>query len=350
MGGEGGACVGQVITVRGPVPKECLGITLPHEHLQIDLSGLFEAPRSASRQHLIDARVTADLYPVLLEDPYQCRDNMVLDERDVAARELSRFRDAGGRTLVDLSTRPIGPHPEALWDLSAQTGAHIVAGTGYYVASLHPPYVVRSPFEALRDEMEHDLTVGFGNTGIRAGIVGELGTSSPIHPTEERVLRAAAAVQRATGVGINVHLSIFSAEGLHVLDRLETYGADLSRVALSHLDEHLDPEYHRQIAERGAFLSFDTFGSECRFRESGEAEPQDSERIRSLLRLLDAGYVDQMLLAQDVCTKMQWHHYGGRGYDHVILTIVPSLRQAGVSERDVETMLVDNPARLLGGT
>ena len=168
-------------------------------------------------------------------------------------------------------------------------------------------------------------------------------------PAEEKVLRAAAAVQRATGVGINVHLAIFSTEGLRVLDLLERFGADLSRVCLSHLDERPDPRYHLAVARRGAFLSFDTFGSECAFSESGQREPTDAERLEALWRLLDAGYLDQVVLAQDVCTKMQWHHYGGAGYDHVLRNIVPHLSRHGLADREIDTMLVHNPARLLAG-
>ncbi|MCL5967587.1 MAG: phosphotriesterase-related protein [Firmicutes bacterium] len=338
-----------VMTVLGPVDRDALGVTLPHEHVQIDLSALFEPPENPARAYLVESRVSRDLYPVLVEDPYQCQDNMLLDEPDVAARELLRYRDAGGRTLVDLSTRTIGPYPTVLRDLARRTGLNIVAGTGYYVERLHPTYVADVPYEALRDEMRHDLEEGFFDTGVRAGILGELGTSSPVRPDEVKVLRAAAAVQRVTGVGINVHLAIFAAEGLRVLDLLETFGADLSRVALSHLDEHLDPAYHRAIAKRGAFLSFDTFGSECEFRESGEAEPKDGDRLVALERLLDAGHVQQVLLAQDVCTKMQWRHYGGKGYDHVLSAIVPQLLARGVPRGDIETMLVHNPTRLLAG-
>src|SRR5579875_1464171 len=220
---EGGerAAMKTVTTVLGPVDRGELGVTLPHEHLQIDLSGLFEPPTNPDRAYLVDRRVTADLFPVLQQDPYQCRDNLRLDQPDVAASEIRRFLNAGGRTIVDLSSRPLGPHPTALRELATRTGAHIVAGTGYYVARLHPPDVTAMPYEALRDEMWHDLVEGFADTGVRAGILGELGTSSPVAPAEEKVLRAAAAVQRATGVGINVHLAIFSTEGLRVLDLLE---------------------------------------------------------------------------------------------------------------------------------
>jgi phosphotriesterase-related protein len=120
-------------------------------------------------------------------------------------------------------------------------------------------------------------------------------------------------------------------------------------VALSHLDENLDPAYHLAIARRGAYLEFDTFGSECAFAEDDLREPCDEERIAALLRLLDAGYERQMLLSQDVCTKMHWTRMGGRGYAHLLRIVVPALRARGVPESSLTTMLVANPARLLSG-
>ena len=184
-------------------------------------------------------------------------------------------------------------------------------------------------------------------TAVRAGILGELGTMSPIRPFEERQLRAAARVQRATGVAINVHPSIWAHEHLRIIDILEEAGADLTRVAISHCDQLVEPEWHMRIAERGVMLCFDTFGAEFSYDSDGSHEPTDAERIDCLLRLLDAGRASQLLLSHDICSRLQLDHYGGPGYAHVPGTIVPRLRAEGVSAADVEQMLVANPARLL---
>ncbi len=343
------------MTVLGPVPASDLGITLAHEHLMLDLGCLWHDPLDAARRPLVDMPVTREARAALLRDPYHCRDNLLLDSRKQAVEELARFSALGGGAIIDLSTRAIGPYPRDLAAISRQSGLRIVAGCGFYTHRAHPAWVAGAAVETLTESMLMDLTEGFAEPGaggeppVRAGIIGEIGTSSPIHPDEERVLRAAARAQRATGAAINVHLAIFAREGLRVLDVLEDAGADLTRVALSHLDESPDPAYHMAIAKRGAYLEFDTFGSECFFDEDGLREPTDQERIDALLRLLDAGYVKQLLLSQDVCTKMQWRIHGGAGYDHLLRVVMPQLQARGLSDAAITTMLVDNPARLLSG-
>jgi phosphotriesterase-related protein len=114
---------------------------------------------------------------------------------------------------------------------------------------------------------------------------------------------------------------------------------------MSHVDEVTDRAWHERIAERGVYLSFDTFGSE--FAYDGIPEPRDADRIRCLLHLLDKGYTDRLLLSHDVCYKMQLTRYGGRSYSHLLANIVPELRRRGVSAAEIHKMLVENPARVL---
>src|SRR5213079_2240859 len=150
-------------------------------------------------------------------------------------------------------------------------------------------------------EIEH----GLAGTDVRPGIIGEIGTSSPIHPDEEKSLRVAAAAQRRTGLSINVHVAIAFREALRALDVLEAAGADLSRVVISHLDQQIDLDYHRAVLQRGAYVEYDCFGSEVYFDHDGRAEPSDRERLKALLELLDAGWTGRLLISHDVCTKMQ---------------------------------------------
>ena len=342
--------MGQINTVTGTISAEQLGVTLPHEHALLDLTCLWDAPQDPARRWLVDEPVRAELFEILQDDPYHNLDNLRLDDVPAVMDELKQFQAAGGHTVVDLSTLSIGPYPRELGDLSRGTGLNIVAGTGFYVRSAHPDWVQDAPCEVLYEHMLRDLTEGFpGSGGIKAGIIGELGTGSPIHPTELKVLEAAVRVQREHPVAINVHLAIFASQGLHVLDALESFGADLTRVALSHLDENLDSAYHLALAERGVYLEFDTFGSECRFSEDGSREPTDAERLAALSRLMERGYGERLLISQDVCTKMQWSRHGGKGYAHVLTTIVPQLLDAGLSRAEVDQIIRVNPARLLGG-
>ena len=336
----------RIETVLGPIAPEELGVTLAHEHLLFDLRCLWEAP-PPERAHLIDAEPTPEHRAELERDLYHSRRTLHQDDPELAAREASRFREAGGATIVDLTTIGLAPHPNALRAIATTTGLNVVAGAGYYREKCLPPEVLDRSVDDIADELEGWVLEGMYGTDVRAGILGELGTMSPIRPFEERQLRAAARVQRRTGVAINVHPAIWAHEHLRITDILEETGADLARVAISHCDQLVEPDWHRQIAERGVMLCFDTFGAEFEYDSDGSREPTDTERIDCLKRLLDAGRASQLLLAHDICTRLQLHHYGGPGFSHIPTTIVERLRSAGVAQAELDEMLIANPRRLL---
>ena len=333
-------------TVLGPIAPEQMGITLGHEHLLIDLRGLWDHP-PPERAHLIDQEPTLDNLGELVRNPYDSKPNLLIDDVDLSIRELTRYQVAGGQGLIDMTTVGIKPDPEQLCTISQRTGIHVVAGCGYYRQPLLPASLHDRSTDEIADDLLHWLNAGMYGTNICAGLMGELGTSSPIYPFEERQLRAAAHVQRQTGASINVHPLIWGHEHLHVLDILEEEGADLSRVAISHCDELVEPVWHGRIAERGAVLSFDTFGSETFFDRSFAQEPRDTDRIECVLRLLEKGYGTQLTLAHDICTRIQFHRYGGWGWDHLLTNIVPRLRHAGVSQPELDTIFIQTPRRLL---
>ncbi|HLI06581.1 MAG TPA: hypothetical protein VKV40_08440 [Ktedonobacteraceae bacterium] len=336
----------QIRTVRGPIAASELGITLSHEHLLIDLRGLWENP-PAGRAYLVDQEPTLENRGALTRNPYDSKLNLLIDDPALILQELQHYRAAGGQSLIDLTTVGIRPEPEMLRLISERSGLHVIAGCGYYRQPLLPEELHERGTGAIQEDLLRWINEGMYGTTIRAGLMGELGTSSPIYPFEERQLRAAAHVQQQTGVSINVHPLIWGHEHLHILDILEEEGADLTRVSISHCDELVEPGWHARIAERGAVLSFDTFGSETYFDRSYAQEPRDTERIECVLRLLEKGYGAQITLAHDICTRLQFHRYGGWGWDHVLTNIVPRLRHAGVAEQELHTMLVETPQRLL---
>lgn len=336
----------KVETVLGPIAPEGLGVTLAHEHLLFDLRCLWEEP-PPDRAHLIDAEPTPENRAELERDLYHSKTTLYQDDADLAAREAARFRQAGGETIVDLTTIGLGPNPDALREIATATGLNVVAGAGYYREKCLPENVLARSVEQLEDDLLAWVVEGMYGTDVRAGILGELGTMSPIRRFEERQLRAAARVQRRTGVAINVHPAIWAHEHLRIIDILEDEGADLTRVAISHCDQLVEPDWHARIAERGVTLCFDTFGAEFEYDSDGSREPTDTERLDCLVRLLDAGRASQLLLSHDICSRLQLHRYGGPGYDHVPTTIAARLRDRGVSDGDLDGILVANPRRLL---
>ncbi len=263
----------------------------------------------------------------------------ILADETVAVDELRLLRAAGGSTLVDQTTIGLYPDPVALARISLATGVNVVAGTGVYWRRFRPAWIDGWSVERIRDRMVADLTIGFPDTAIRAGLIGEIATGHrDIDEVEARVFRAAAAAQRVTGAAIATH-ALFTRIGLEQLDLLEAAGADIGHVAIGHADTCPDVDYHRGVLERGAWLAFDTVGQ--------ADKDSDEHRATRLADLAAAGYLDRLLISSDVCKQPVLARNGGGGYGHVLTTFVPLLHEAGFSARDVTQLLVDNPRRFL---
>ena len=130
---------------------------------------------------------------------------------------------------------------------------------------------------------------------------------------------------------------------------LEEAGADVGRVIIGHLERTVpDVEMVVDLARRGCYLEYDLFGWESSNYPLSEVDmPNDAQRIGCVQRLIEAGYVDRIVLAQDVCFKHRLTRYGGDGYHHILEHIVPRMRQKGISQDDIDTMITANPARVL---
>jgi phosphotriesterase-related protein len=343
--------MGRVMTVRGEIEAAQLGVTLPHEHLLCDLRALWHPPGD-DRLDLL-AYVDKDPAPEdrgpLASDPYVCKPNLLLDDPDVAVRELGYFKDAGGGTVVELTTAGLSPRPETLRGISERAGVHVVAGCGWYRAVTQPPGLAELEEGELAARLLREVREGFeGRGGVRPGIIGEIGTGDPVHADELKALRAAARVQAETGLGLAVHLALWGRQGGMVLDELAAGGADLERVALCHLSEQPGAfDYQRALADRGVYVSFDTFGAEYSLDSIGRRLATDEERLEGAVRLVEAGYGRQVLVSQDVCERLQLRGYGGYGYAHVATTIRARLRRRGVAEELLDVVMRENPARLL---
>lgn len=335
-----------VRSVTGDLPAAAIGPASIHEHLRIDLGCWFDPPVDAAGAEVAVLRVGPDTEVRVRANPFAVRDNLVLDSPDLAAAELALFRAAGGRTIVDLTLPEIGRDPAGLRSLAERTGVAIVMGTGHYIARAHPPELAARTTEEIAAGMVADLTIGTG--GVRAGVIGEIGTSDPLDPVEARVLAAACAAQRATGVALFVHLDPWGTNGHAILDRVLGAGVPADRVALCHLDPSLrDPGHIASLAARGAWVCLDIWGDEDAY--GGRGMPTDRARADAVRRAWVEGWLDRLCIAQDVCTKTQLRAFGGHGYDH-ILTGVPALLAAAGLPPEVHARLVaENPARLLCG-
>lgn len=337
---------GVVHTVRGPVAPGELGVALLHEHLWMDSTPLLAVHgyRAADALPPWDAAVAAEAR----WNPGVHPDNYRLTDADAAVEELAPLASLGCRTVVDLTPPSLGRDVARLAAISERTGLHVVAGTGQYVARTHEPWVAEADEAQLAARLVADAVDGIGSSGIRAGILGEIGTSDPVEPVERRVLRAVAAAARETGLAISVHLHPWGHEGTLVLDLLDAAGADPGRVILGHVSTAIDrPDELRALLDRGAVLGFDLFGFDHSLLGPGRWPPSDLDVARVVARFVAEGYAGQLVLSQDVGVRTRLRRWGGWGYDHLLRHVVPLLGELGVGARDLDTMLVATPARLL---
>jgi phosphotriesterase-related protein len=345
--------LGKVMTVLGPIEPDALGTTLIHEHILFDLSVYHDTRFGPGKaEPLPDEPLGIQHLWVLKHNVAQLRDNVHQRDLDVAVAELALFRQAGGRTVVEVSSGGLVPDPAGLAEIARRTGLNIIAGTGYYIGSSHPPELADKSVEQIADEMLRDVVEGFPGTTVRAGVLGEIGTTEPLAPTERKVLEATGRVQAQTGTAIVMHPDSFHRTYEQIapaLDILERSGAALDRVVISHCDDRLHPNYdaYAKLAARGCTLAFDTFGKQTYYATRRRQYPSDDQRIATMVRLVSDGLAGSVTLAHDVCYKTDLTTWGGDGYGHVQRNIVPRLKQAGVSEEAIRQMTVENPRRLL---
>ena len=350
---------GKVMTVHGPIDPDVLGPTLMHEHLFIIFykGVLPDHYTPATDWCMWEQELTMDKLD-LVRARKPLRDNWLLVDERSAIEEVMEFRYRGGGTIVDVTSIGIGRDPLALSRVSHATGLNVVMGAGWYQKLYHPVDMDQKTVEGMADEIVRDITVGIGNTGIRSGIIGEIGIEGdPITENEVKSIRASGRASRATGASISFHLGGIGREKLDTIGILGDEGTDMSRVIFGHSDPIAgDLDLMLELLGHGVFIQFDLLGrSGARLRYVPDDDAFESfftgagtaAVAEAIPKLIEAGYADRVLLSQDVCAKVQLKRYGGTGYSFVVEKFLPELRSRGVSEEHIQMMMVDNPKRIL---
>jgi phosphotriesterase-related protein len=335
------------MTVTGPVSADELGICLPHEHILNDVSSWWHPTSSVGLDPDVFAAkaVTIEDLWDLKHDPFGNVDNLRLDDVDLAAREVARFGALGGRTIIETTGLGIGRDLAGLRSISERTGVQIIAGTGFYLEAAHPPELSGLDADALANLILADLRDG--EDGVRPGIIGEIGVSAEFTAAERVSLAAACLAQRATGLPMQIHLPGWFRLGDEVLDVAESHGVDPARVVLCHMNPSgADERYQRRLMDRGARVQYDMVGAELFYADQDVQCSSDEEDARHLAALVAGGYGDRLLVSSDIFIKSLLRSYGGPGYGHVLQYFVPRLRRHGLTEADVQQLLVRNPRTL----
>jgi phosphotriesterase-related protein len=332
-------------TVLGPIEPDQLGPTSMHEHVFSDLRVWVKDSGGVPWEGPITPEAQVHLKWNGLHTP----DNLILHDPDVAVAEMQAVHAAGGRTIVDLTVTGMGRRTADLVEVSRRSGVNIAVGCGFYVEELHPPELAKMSIDDIAESILADLSDGIDGTGVKPALIGEIGTNHPPSVDEWRVVQAAGRAGAESGAAVNVHLSWRGADGLLVVEALMAEGMPADRIILSHMDERIDRAYHDAVAQTGAILELDTFGSEFFYStESRARNPTDVERLDALEYLVSQGYGDQIVLGCDVWSQANLLHNGGAGYEHLFRRVAPALGwRCGADEATIEQIMVATPKRLL---
>lgn len=341
-----------VKSVRGEISRSQLGVVAPHEHVLLDLSAFYQELPVPGIDDPATQKVEMWNLGILSRDCYALKDNLRLTDEEVAVKELMFFKKAGGGTVVDASLPGIGRDPKGLLYISEKTGLNIIMGTGFYVGETHPEELSSMSEEEIGGLMIKELTEGVD--GICAGYIGEIGISEIFDDKERRILRAAAVAHKQVGAAINVHINPWTVNGLEAADILLDAGVAPDRICISHVDVENREDYILALLNKGVYVEFDNFGKEYYIRREVRNSgygcfAHDTQRVALVKKLIDMGYLNQILLTCDLCLKNLLHCYGGWGYDHVLTNIVPMMEDEGISHKEIQVMLVKNPADWLCG-
>jgi predicted metal-dependent phosphotriesterase family hydrolase len=308
-------------TVKGDVPHEALGLTFVHEHL-----------------------LMTGGWPIRMEPDFR------LDSVDAAVQEVTRFQQAGGGTLVEMTPLGFGRDPDGLLDVAGRTGVNVVACTGFhklgYYADTH--WLHRYPIETIADLLIGEIEEGMDRGGLDGPVVDRSSARAGVIKIATEYHRAGAAVERlASAVGLahqrtGAPISTHTEKGTMAhaqLDLLEQAGVPSDAVVLGHIDHNPDAVVLSELASRGAYLAFDMPG---RIKYA-----PDSQSVALIRAVAEAGYANRLLLGSDLARRSYWPAYGGGpGLDYLLTVFIPRLGAEGLGDV-ADAALRTNPLQAL---
>ena len=288
----------------------------------------------------------------LTSDVQQNHDEWDEDERTSdAIKKLTTLKDAGIDTIVDPTVIGLGRYIPRIEKIATQIDLNIIVATGVYTYTTVPYYFrhkgkgLGPDFpEPMVDMFVRDITQGVPGTNVRAAFLKCAIDEPGMTPDVERVMRAVAQAHRQTGAPITVHTHPGSQQGLAAHRVLSDEGVDPTRVVLGHSGDSKDPDHLAELADLGYTLGMDRFGLNL--------GPTFDERVGIVVELAKRGYADRMVLAHDAACYIDWVNQElmpqvlpDWHYLHITNDVIPALLKQGVSDEQIEQMLVANPRR-----
>lgn len=316
----------RINTVKGDIDTAQLGATLMHEHVFV-------------------------LSPEIMQNfPEAWGDEEARIEQAIA--RLNELKSRGVDSIVDLTVIGLGRYIPRIQRISEQTDINIIVATGVYTYNDVPMYFhfqgpnteLGGP-EPMIDMFVRDIEQGIAGTGVKAAIL-KCATDQPgITPGVERVLRAVARAHKLTGVPISTHTHAPTKRGLEQQRIFEEEGVDLSRVVIGHSGDTTDIDYLEEVIARGSYLGMDRFGIDVLL--------PFEDRVKTVAEMCVRGHADRMVLSQDAACFNDWLPEAALPvvlpnwhYLHIHNDVIPALKERGVTDEQIKTMLVENPRRI----
>lgn len=297
-------------TVFQTIQKEALGVTLAHEHIRMDRIGntaKVKTYESMLEEYILDLKPCIDTY------------------------ELN--------SLFDMTCIGMGREAVALQHLSNILDIHIVCGTGFYLPYTYPAFVQDASVEELRDVLLKEIREGVDSTGVLPGVIGEIGSEfNSFDETQQRIFLASIQASKESGLAIFTHCQL----GTMIKEQVDFFlkhQANPAKVALGHCDLCNDFDTLLYALERGFNICFDTLGK--------NAYQSEQVRVDTAVNLIQRGYAKQLIFSNDITRRSYFRHNGGSGYVYLFDTFLPKLIERGVSNHDIEQIMVKNPGEVL---
>jgi len=304
----------KVETVKGPVDINKLGIIDYHEHIYTEI-------------------------PTWLA---QLDSDLGLDKPDNSVAELTDWHQAGGKTIIDMTAADFGRNIYVIQKIADRLPEiNILVTTGYN----RPWYMGRWVYELSEKDMikqiVKEINKGIQGSGVKAAVI-KAGTEYNIwDKAGKKLLRVASKGFQETGRPIITHTTAGTL-GVQQVDYLSELGVPANKVCLSHMDRNPDFQLHSKLAETGVYLGYDCFGKI-------KYGPEEI-RLDLIKKMVDAGFGTQILVGNDLARPSYLRHYrGGIGLDYLLRTIIPEMREQGISQNVLNNLLINNPRRFFEG-
>lgn len=286
------------------------GYTLMHEHIFIDLSGIKK-----------------------LDD---CR----LDCKNETIEEFKKLYENGVRNITEVTNIGMGRDVNYIKEVSEKSGINIICATGFYKEPFYPEFVYEKNEKELSEIMKNDILKGIDGTDIKAGIIGEIGSSKDIiTETELKVFKSAIIAHLEIGVPITTHTSL-GTMGHEQVKLFKEYKVNTDKIVIGHVDLSGNVEYILEMLYNGVYVEFDTIGKNNYL--------PDDIRIEMLKEIEKRELIDRVFLSMDITRKSNMEYKGGIGYNYIFNVFIPKLKEAGIKENSIEKMLKINPQNFYG--